>query len=157
MGGPITLPTCCFFCVLDSSAAAFVAPTPPALKFGSKSLPLLFWPFIIGSKEHAMQTPLCFSVFSLLQLWIFFQEGSASSPSIAPPAMYLLQKSSHSPWEHPNKLFPSSFALLLPTIFFLSHWLPLCFHLSQSDPAQEELLLSYKCFGPILIKGPVTL
>lgn len=63
MGGLITLPPCCLFCALNSSAAASAAPSFPVLKPGRRPLPLLPRHFITGSKEHAKQTPLSFFCF----------------------------------------------------------------------------------------------
>lgn len=128
MGGPIILPTCCFFCVFNNSAAASAAPTPPALKLGANPFPCSSGPLSLAPRNMPSKLPFAFLFSASSSLGFSFKWGQQASPSVAPPAMYFLQKSSHSPWEYPNKLLPSSFALIWPRCCQPYFSFPIGFH-----------------------------
>lgn len=77
---------------------------------------------------HWLQGTFAFLFSASSSLRFSFKRGQQASLSVAPPAMYLQQKSSHSPWEHPNKLFPSSFALIWPRCCQPYFSFPIGFH-----------------------------
>lgn len=90
MGGPIILPTCCFFCVLDSSAAASAAPHPQHSNLETKPFPCSSGPLLLAPRNMPSKLPFAFLFSASSSLGFSFKRGQQASLSVAPPAHILL-------------------------------------------------------------------
>lgn len=112
-------------------------------------------PLLQAQRNMPSKLPFAFLLSTSSRRGFSSKRSHQASPSVAPPAIYLLQESSTLSLGTSQLIVPFQLCFdltqMLATIFLSSPWLPL--HLPELDPAQEELLLSYKCFGPILTNG----
>lgn len=93
-----------------------------------KPFPCSSGPLSLSPRNIPCKLPFAFLFSTSSSTEFSFKTGQQASPFVAPPTMYLLQKSSHSPWEHPNKLIPSSFALIWPRCCQPYFSFPIGFH-----------------------------
>lgn len=112
-------------------------------------------PSSLAPRNMPSKLPFAFLLSASPSLGFSFKTGQQASKPLCSSPWYLLQESSTLSLGTSRLIVPFQLCFdlpqMLPTIFLPSPWRPL--HLSELDPAQEELLLSYKCFGRILIKG----
>lgn len=153
MGSPITFPTSCLFCALNRAQLLLSAALPSVLEEDLFSCSLVLYHWLQGKHQPDSSLLFCY-VFP--SLGFSLKTDQQECLSIASSAISLLHKSFPLPLWASQLIHPFWLCFylpqMLPTILLLFPLLLV--HLFELDPEQEELLFSYKYFGPVLTRMP---